>query len=182
MTRNDRFFKILFAIQVALVPLIMAAYILMPKWTVGVFVGAALIVKIWLELFKNKEDLTHIRLLAVANLLTVASLVIFFAVYGYINVVLAVFIVILVCLMNIFKLTLINRVMPEMIEAIDSCYMMFECLFLAGLTFVVAYDLIATIALYALLLTSAVSVSYKLFYVWKQFGLWEKIKNLFRRK
>ena len=46
MTRNDTLFKILFAIEVALLPLTMAAYLLMPTWSVCVFIAAILIAKI----------------------------------------------------------------------------------------------------------------------------------------
>jgi len=75
MTRNDTFFKILFAIEIALLPLVMASYMLMPHWTVGLFIAGILIVKIWLELFKNKDDKVHKIIMLIGNILTVATLV-----------------------------------------------------------------------------------------------------------
>ena len=186
MTRNDTFFKILFAIEIALLPLVMAAYILMPTWTVGLFIAGILVAKIWIELFKNKEDKTHVIINVIGNSLIISTLAIFFAVKGYINVVACVFIVIFALAFNAFKVCLNGRIMPEFIDAVDSCYMMFECLFLAGLTFVVFHDLVTKIALFALLLTAVVSVAYKLFYVFKHYNVVGNTKNfflkLFRRK
>ena len=188
MTRNDTFFKILFAIEIALLPLIMASYIFTinteSKWVVGLFVAGALAVKIWLEIFKNKSDKNHIIINSISNMLTVASLVIFFTIYGLISNVVCVFVVLLTVLVNILKIVLHDRVLPEIINAVDSCFTLFECLFLIGLclNFIIAYDFVTNISLFALLLTSAVSVLYKLYYLAKYHGLFDRIKNTFRRK
>ena len=182
MTRNDTFFKILFAIEIALVPLVMAAYILMPVWTVGVFIAGVLVAKIWMELFKDKENRSHKLILAIGNALTISTLVIFFTVYGYINLVMCIVVVILAVLMNVLKVIMSKNVMPEMIDAVDSCYVLFESLTLIALAFVVFYELTTSIALFALTLTAVVSVTYKVYFILRNKGGWDKIKNYFRRK
>lgn len=179
MTRNDTFFKILFAIEIALLPLVMAAYLLMPTWSVGLFVAGILITKIWLELFKNKEDKTHRIIIAIGNVLTVSTLVIFFAIQGYINVVLCVFVVLLALITNLVGYLMRESTLPDMIDAVDVCYMLFEMLLLVGLSFVTFSQLVTNIALTALILTSLVSVAYKLYYAIKYNNLLGKIKNLF---
>lgn len=181
MTRNDTFFKILFAIEIALLPLVIAANMLMPKWSIGLFVAGILIVKIWLELFKNRESKTHAIINAIGNVATVSTLVIFFTVLDLINIVLCVFVVIFAVLMNLLKVLMFSKKMPDLIDAVDSCYVLFECLTLIGLTFVLFYDLITNIGLFALLLTSIVSVAYKLFYLYKFYDVNGKIKNLFAK-
>lgn len=181
MTRNDTFFKILFAIEIALLPLVMASYIIFAEWTVGLFIAAVLVVKIWMELFKNKASLTHLIINSIGNILTISSLVIFFTIYDYINIVLCVFVVILAVLMNLFKVLLREKSMPEMIEAVDSCYMLFECLTLVGLTFLILSQLVTNIGLFALLLTAGVSVAYKIFYSVRYYDAWGKTKNFFAR-
>ena len=181
MTRNDTFFKILFAIEIALVPLVMAAYILMPSWSVGLFVAGVLVSKIWIELFKNKEDRIHVLINLIGNVLTICPLVIFFTAQGYINVVLCVFIVIFAVLVNVFKPVLFGSVMPEMVDAVDACYMLFECLTLIGLGLIALYSLVADIALFALLLTAVVSVAYKIYYVIRNYNIIGSIKNLFAK-
>lgn len=182
MTRNDTLFKILFAIEIALLPLVMASYLLMSVWTVGVFVAGVLVAKIWLELFKEKGNRSHQMILAIGNVLTISSLVIFFTIYGYINLAMCIVAVILTVLTNVMRLALRNDLMPEIIDAVDSCYTLFECALLITLAFVVFYELATSIALFALILTSAVSVLYKGYFVLKHKGGFDKIKNLFRRK
>ena len=182
MTRNDTFYKILFAIQLALIPLVLAAYYLMEDWTVGLFIAASLGVKIWLELFRTRENTTHKIISAVGNVLTLATLIIFFAAQGYLSVVLCVFAVIFVVLMNILSVCLHGKTMPETIEAVDFCYMLFECFVLVGMTFVVFNQLITNIGLFAILLTAVVSVAYKVYYVVKCTDFVGRVKSLFRKK
>ena len=165
MTRNDTFYKILFAIELALIPLAMASYVFtkntQTNWIVGIFIAAILIVKIWIELFKNKDSFTHLIINAIGNALTIISLVIFFTIYGFINLGVCIAISILAVIMNSLKVLLNGKAMPEMINAVDSCYMLFECLALVAFTFIIFSQLVSNIALFALLLTSAVSVAYK---------------------
>lgn len=182
MTRNDKFFKILFAIEIALLPLVMASYMLMPHWTVGLFVAGILAVKIWLEIFKNKEDKVHQIILVIGNILTISSLVIFFMVEGYINIALGTVVVSLAVVCELMNFAMRNTAMPEMIDAVDTCFMMFSCLLLIGLTFVIFHELVTTVALFTLLLTSVVSVGYKVYYAVRYQGVIGKIKNAFRRK
>jgi hypothetical protein len=106
MTRNDTFFKILFAIEIALLPLTMAAYLLMPTWTVGVFVAGVLIAKIWMEIFKNKEIRSHLVINAIGNFLIISSLVIFFTAFKHINIIMCVFVVALAFFMSVLKIVL----------------------------------------------------------------------------
>ena len=181
MTRNDTFFKILFAIQLALLPLSMAIYFLTTPWVIGLVIAGVLIVKIWMELFKNKDDKNHNLILAISNALSISSLVIFFAAKGYISTALCVFVVLFVVLMNLCKVLCFQKAMPEIIEAVDSCFLLFECLSLAMLTFLVVYELASNIALFALMLTAIVSVAYKLFYLYRYFDITEKTKNLFAK-
>ena len=182
MTRNDTFFKILFAIQIALLPLAMASYLLMPIWTVGVFIAGILVAKIWMELFKDKDNHLHKLILTIANALTILSLVIFFTAQGYINLAMGIIVAILSVAMNVLKFVMSKNAMPEMIDAVDSCYVLFESLTLIALSFVVFYELTTSIALFALCLTSAVSVIYKVYFLLRNKGGWDRIKNLFRRK
>ena len=96
MTRNDTFFKIMFAIQIALIPLAMASYLLMPKWTVGLFIAGILLAKVWTELFKTKSNRTHKLIIMIGNILTISALVIFFTIYNYINIALCIITTILI--------------------------------------------------------------------------------------
>ena len=110
MTKNDTFYKILFAIEIALMPLVIAASILLPAWSVSVFIAGLLIVKIWLKLFKDKEKSSHIIINAISSVATIMPLVIFFTFKGYIAVYLCVLVSIFVLLMSLFNIYLKNKI------------------------------------------------------------------------
>ena len=165
MNKNDRFFKILFAIQLAFIPLLFAMKLLLPEWAICLFVAGILVVKIWFELFKDKESRMHYALNSVATVAVFSALTMLFYVQGSLNLALAIVVISLVVLHCIFKLATFNDQMPELINAVDSCFMLFECLAIATFTFVMYYNLAASIALFALILTAAVSFMYRVYYL-----------------
>lgn len=167
MNRNDTFFKILFAIQLAFIPLLFGANILLPSWSISLFIAGMLIVKIWLELFKNKDSKTHFALNSIASIAVVSSLSMLFFVKGDLHLALAIVSISLVVLHSVFKFFTFNDQMPELINAVDSCFMMFECLSIGTFTFIMYYSLTANIALFALILTAVASLIYRIFYLCK---------------
>ncbi len=179
MAKNDRFFKILFAFQIALLPMVIFAYLFMPLWAMGLFIAGILLVKIWLELYKNKISFAHTVIDSIGSILTFGTLLILFAVTGLLSKPLTIISLVFIVLFNLLILALFNHNMPEFIDAVDYCYMLFECLTLASfvvLTF--NYPTIANIGLFAILLTTLVSVCYKIYYSVR----YTKINDIFRRK
>ena len=90
-----------------------------------------------------------------------------FYVEGYVHLALAIVVISVVVLHSAFRLLTFNDQMPELISAVDSCFMMFECLAIATFTFVIYYELAASIALFALVLTAVVSLLYRVYYLIK---------------
>ena len=72
--------------------------------------------------------------------------------------------------------------MPETIQAVDFCFTIFEGLTLATLIFITKTAQPATIAVWALLLTTAASILYKLYYGFRYEDWFAKIKGIFRKK
>ena len=167
MNKNDKFFKILFAIQLAFIPLLFGANILLPSWSISLFIAGILIVKIWLELFKDKNSKTHYILNALASIAVVSALTMMFYVKGNLHLAMAIVAISLVILHSVFKFFTFNNQMPELISAVDSCFMMFECLVIGTFTFIMYYSLTANISLFALMLTAVVSVLYRIYYLFK---------------
>lgn len=188
MTRNDTLYKIIFAIELALIPLVMFAYVMnaFPEWTMGIFVGAMLICRVWMEILTNRLDKSHTIINAISSATTISILVIFFACIDLISVALAVFITIFTVLNNVFRVVLYGNNLPETIDAVDYCNALFECATLAVMTFLVFNALFTNIALIAVLLTSIVSVAYKVYFTIRYTDTINKTKtffaNLFRRK
>ena len=179
MTRNDTFLKILFAIEVALVPMVIFAYLFLPEWSMGIFVAGILLTKICVELFKNKLNKTHVIMIAVGNIFIFTTLLIFFIVQNLINMPLAIVVIVLIWLFNILNVLMRNKTMPDIISAVDYCYVLFEILTLIAFTFLVFSSLVTYIGLYAILLTTAVSVVYKIYFEIRYDSIFDK---MFKRK
>lgn len=187
MTRNDTFFKLLFAIELALLPLIVFAYHFMEHtWIMCLFIAGVLVCRVWMEIFKDKFSFKSNLINAIGSVITLGFVLIFMACVKLISVPLAIVTVVVVVLTNIFKLCLFNKHMPELIEAVDFCFTMFECLTFIALAFVLVSDLVSNIAMFAIIITGAVSIAYKVFYAFKYMDLWINIKvafkKIFRRK
>lgn len=178
MTRNETFFKILFAISLALLPMTIFSYLFMPQWAICLFVAGLLLAKIWLELFRDKSNFAHTIIIAINSVAVFTTLLILFAINGVISLPFAICLIVAVVLMQLFKILLFKYNMPEMIDAVDYCHMLFECLTLCALAFVLYYTLIADIGIFAMLITAVVSVVYKVYFAFKH----TSVRKIFKRK
>lgn len=178
MTRNETFFKILFAISLALLPMTIFSYLFMPSWAISLFVAGLLLAKIWLELFKDKFLLSHNIILAINSVAVFTTLLIIFAIADIISLPLAICLIIAVVLMQAMKIILFKHNVPEYIDAVDYCYMLFECLTLGALAIATFYSLIANIGIFAMLMTAVVSVAYKVYFTFR----YTNARNIFKRK
>ena len=182
MTRNDGFYKFLFALELALLPMVVFANLYWAKWTMGLIIGAVCICNVWREIFKDRTSRQHSLIGLFASVMVFAFLLIYLTVLGYLNPVLASFGLAFIVLYNIFKEILFNKHINETISAVDFCFTIFESVALIAFGFVVMVTQPATIAVWTLLLTSAVSVAYKVYYLFRYEDLIGKIKNLFHKR
>ncbi len=176
MTRNDIFYKILFAISIALLPMVIFAYLYLPEWSVSLIIAAILLCKIWIELFKDKTNFQHSIINSIASILIFVTLLIMFTVINSINMTFSIISIVLIVLINIYKIVFFKKSMPEFIDAVDYCYMLFEILTLVAFTFLFYYSLVTNIGLVAIILTAGVSVCYKIYYTFK----YTKLNNIFK--
>ncbi len=178
--KNDLLVKILFAVELALLPMVFFANLLMPKWTICIFVLGIFCAKLWFELMKDKNNKIHMMINAVASVAIFTTLLIFFMINfaGDISKPIAIIVICLVWAYNAYKVFLFDRPMPEFIEAVDFCYVLFELLLLVALTLVMLYSMIISVMLFALMLASIVAVGYKTFYLFK----YTKLSGIFKRK
>ena len=98
MTRNETFFKILFAISLALLPMTIFSYLFLPKWAISLFIAGLLLAKIWLELFKDKVKFSHNLIISINSVAVFATLFILFAMSHVINTALAVVVIVAIVL------------------------------------------------------------------------------------
>ena len=166
MTKNDLFFKILFAIQIALLPIVVATTLIssLPVWATSIALAGVLLAKIWVEVFKDKQNFTHKIMCYIGSVITFAVLLIFLEMKGVIDLWIAILAIVLITLHSAFNIILKKKVMPETIEAIDYCFVLFEILTLIAFTFAFYNITMTNIGLFAIILSTAVSVAYKVYY------------------
>lgn len=166
MTKNDLFFKILFAIQIAMLPITIAVDLISstPTWAVCLCIAGVLLAKIWVTVFKNKNNTVHNIIDSIGTVATFTVLLFFFANKQVIPMWLAIVAEILVVLFIALKLFLRKKTMPEIIDAVDYCFTMFEFLTLLAFTFAFYNITMTNIGLFAICLSTAVSVAYKVYY------------------
>lgn len=179
MAKYDTIYKIMFAIGLALLPLMFCAYIYMPAWTVGLFIAGIFLTRIWMEIFKTRTSLTHNIVGAISSVIVFTTILIFFINVGYISAALGVISIILILLSNLFNLVVFNKKMSETMQAVDFCNMLFECLTLLAFAFASINTMPTRIGLYAIVLTAAVIFAYKLYYSIRYTDFY---KNLFRKR
>lgn len=180
MTRNNVLFKILFAIEVALLPMVIFSYLFLPGWSVCLFIAGVLLAKIWLHIFNDKTKASAV-IISLGNILVFSVLAIMYMATSHLNVALGVVSLVFIVLTNIFKICLFNKSISETIEAVDYCSVLFECLTIVGFAILLFYNLVTNIGLFALILTGVVSVVYKVYYTIKYTNFISTLKNLFKR-
>ncbi len=166
MTKNNFLFKTLFAVQIALLPIVIAVDLVktLPLWAVSVCIAGVLLCKIWVEVFKDKNNKTHKIMALAGTVATFAVLLFFLANKGVIAMWLAILTFVLIVLFATLKVLLMNKVMPETIEAVDYCFNLFELLSLLAFTFAFYNITMTNIGLFAIILSTVVSVTYKVYY------------------
>lgn len=182
MTKNDGFFKILFAIELALIPMVIFSHLFLETWAMSLILGGIVVAKIWREIFKNKESKQHAIISSIASVCEFVVLIIYFATEKLLLLPLAISTVVIIVLYNLLKLIFFGVKMNETIEAVDFCIIIFEILTLVALAIMNMVDQISTIAMWTLVLAGVVSVVYKVYYGFKYDNWTGKIKAIFRRK
>ena len=65
--KKEMIYKMLFALQIALLPMILSAKIMMPKWCITFFVALIVVVKLAMLLLKNPGNNYELYLEAIGN-------------------------------------------------------------------------------------------------------------------
>lgn len=184
MTKNDTLYKVLFAFILAFIPLVMFVNFVkgMPQWTMGLFVLAILVCYVWMQILKNKTNLTHNVISSIGEVAVFVSLIIFYHNLGFVNLSLTIISIILLVIADVLHVSLYKVYMPEMIQTIEVCRVLFVCLTMVSLIIVFINRLMITISLIALCLSSVILIGYKVFYLIKYTNFLSNLKNLFRKK
>ena len=160
---NNMRYRGLFAVQVALLPLIIAFNLLVDEWAMVIPLGLLVVCRLIMAFVKNRASLSEHIIQAIGDALTLGFIGIYFAYLGYIPTWLAVVDCVLVVLYEIANAYFFCKPMPDFIDALDFCFVAFIFITLISLTFVFKIDAVAKVSFLAIMITSAIVVAYKVY-------------------
>ena len=160
---NDMRYKGLFAVQLALLPLIIAFNLLVDEWAMAIPLGLLVICRLIMGFVKNRASLNEHIMQALADGLTLVFVAIYFAVLGYIPTWLAIVDAVFMVLYEVANVYFFCKPMPDFIDALDFCFVAFIFTTLISLTFVFKVDSVAKVSFLAIMLTTAIVVAYKVY-------------------
>lgn len=155
---KDLIFKILFALEVALMPMIIAANMMAPAGWVIAFLSIVILAKLCMVLLKDQANHWHVYFDAIGNAIVMCFTLITFACFGYLNIWLAVATSILVVLEELARVFFFYKPNKSYIDALNFAFEMFMYLTLGGMIIVFWTNMLLKIATVALLFCSAVIV------------------------
>lgn len=179
---KDLIFKILFAIEVAFLPMIIAGNMFGSKGWIITFLVVIIVAKLCMVLLKDQASHIHIYLDALGNVLVMCFTLITFACFGYLNIAVAVVASILVALEELARVFFFYKPNKPYIDALNFACEMFIYLSLGGMLIVFWTNMLLKIASIALLMCCAVLVlvqgfNFVYFYLIKKNKKVKKVKN-----
>lgn len=183
MINKDITFKVLFAVELALLPMLFFVNLYFEEWSICLIVGLIFATRVAIEFVANNKDLLTFVLKQVSDIVVFTVVAIFFLTAEPIaNVALAVIAIICVFLRCLLLIALRNAVLPDIIQAFDHCSLLFFLASILALSFETFYATLSIVAFIALILTSIASIGYKIYFMFKFHYIQNFFTKLFKRK
>lgn len=156
---KDMIFKILFAIEIAFLPMIVSARVMMTNAWVVVFLSIVVVAKLAMVLLKDQSNHTHVYLDSIGNAIVLSFVMIAFACMGYINIALAIVASVFVALEEALRIFFFYKPNKQYIDALNFACEMFMYLVLGGGLVVFIAETLLLIGVIALLISCVVIVA-----------------------
>ncbi|MBQ7798488.1 MAG: hypothetical protein IJ371_05135 [Clostridia bacterium] len=155
----------LFAVEMALLPLIVAFKLIIGTWAVCIPLLMIAVCRCIMIFVKNKAKKSDHMVESIGDAIIIAFLAIYFAILGFIPTWLSVVVCILVPLYELANVYFYAKPMSEVVEALDFCYLAFVFTTIISLSFVMVknLDVVAKVSFIAIMLTMAIVIAYKLY-------------------
>lgn len=149
-------FKILFALEIACLPLIISMRILVSPHAMAIFVGVIIAIKIAMMVIKNPANVNQLYLDAVGNIVVVLFVLITYSCYGYINVPLTVICCVLFVLEEIFRVFFFYKPNNQVVDSLMYATELFIFVILSTLLMATVNGMPLKIAVIAMILSCAI--------------------------
>lgn len=181
--KNDKLIKVLFSLQIAVLPLVVFGKIVIDLWLSKLFILLLLIAKLWQFLLSEKFNKEHKLLNTITTYLIISFLMVYYAVLGFVGV--GVIIPMLIFLLLFLLSVIFGKffIRNELTNTIDICVYIFAFITVVFYGISSAVFVVGLVSAYATTLACVISVGIKLFHFIKiktyKIG---KLKNSKRRK
>lgn len=155
----------LFAVELALLPLMIAFKLIIGTWAVCIPLLLLAVCRGVMILVKNKAKLSDHIIESIGDAIILGFLAIYFSTLGFIPTWLSVIVCILLPLYELANVYFYAKPMNDIVEALDFCFLAFVFTSIVSLSFVMVkrFDVVAKVSFIALMLTMAIVVVYKLY-------------------
>jgi len=187
MISKDNFMKLAFAIEMALLPIVICCNLYFSKTVVGIIVCAVALMFAVREILKNRFDFKSILLGDIATSITISVLLIFLMAIGLMDIAIGVVAVVMTILMNTLHICLCKKGMADFVESVDFCFTLFAFLQVVATALTLFLPTffkpsLVLVGAFAIIFTTLISVGYKVYYSFKYLNIWSKIKSVFSKK
>ena len=153
----------LFAVELALLPLVLAFKLIIGTWAVCIPLVLLAVCRCVMIFVKNRSKVEDHIIESIGDTIVLEFLAIYFTVIGFIPTWLSIVVCILVPLYELANVYFYAKPMSDIIEALDFCYLAFLFTTIISLSFVMAVDVVAKVSLIAMMMTMAIVIVYKVY-------------------
>lgn len=161
--KNDKLVKLLFALQIAVLPLVVFGKIVLEFWLSQLFILLLLVTNLWQFLLSEKYNKEHKLLNSTSTFLIVTFLMVFYGVLGFVKIGI---IIPMLTLLLLFLLSIVfKKYFPrnELSNAVDICVYIFAYISVVFFGIVPAVHVVGLVGAFGTMLACVLSLSIKLF-------------------
>lgn len=159
LNKKDFLFKIMFAIEIAMLPMIIASKLMFPDWVMYGVITVLLLAKLSMIVLKNPAENIHIYLDSVGNAVVLSFCLIASCCYGYINVALVAVACPLFILQEVAKVYFFFKPNNQMVEGLNFANELFMFISIAALLVVSINTMVLMVSVIALIIASATIIA-----------------------
>ena len=154
IAKRDILFKLMIAIEIAMLPLVLAAKLMDNKWLLYTAMVLILASKMFMILLKNPASNTHLYLDAICNTIVLTTCLIVFCCYSHIHVALICIVCPIFALEEAVKVYFYYKPNNQIIEGLNFVNELFMFITLSALMLVDVNQLVLTVSVVALIISS----------------------------
>lgn len=153
---KENLFKLMFALEIALLPMIISAKLMMPDWCIALFVGMIVVAKLVMIVVKNPANNMQLYLDAIGNVVVIVAGFIIFTCFGYVNLVMSILACVFIVTEEFVRVVFYFKPNNQLIDALNFSCEMFIFLSLAGMLVAPFNAVILEVAVVALVINAIV--------------------------